>query len=62
MLIISEMKHQVSKHNMDSMGLKEKTIDFLLFSRTTKRLRNRGIVAKLQSFTEPNYLVVFLEH
>ena len=28
------------KNNIESMGLKEKTINFLLFSGTTKSLRN----------------------
>ena len=46
------------KNTTESMGLKEKTINFLLFSGTTKRLRNH------QKTKEPknnSYAVVFSE-
>ena len=35
------------KNTTESMDLKEKTVNFLLFSGTTKRLRNPGTIAKL---------------
>ena len=35
------------------MGLKDKTKNYILFSETTKRIRNWGIVAKLWSFVRP---------
>ena len=48
---------------MESMGLKEKTMNFILFSGTTKRLRNWRIIAKLfiSLLSDPLILVVLLE-
>ena len=35
------------KNTTESMGLKEKTMNFLLFSGTVKRLRNPRTIVKL---------------
>ena len=44
-LVVYLIHLQISKNTMDSMGLKERTMNFLLVSGTTKALKNWGIIA-----------------